>query len=115
MTKPAQSVNMFSREKVRIEKQKKIRQHYNLTPASSEAEAGLLYFFFQSAFITWTYFPVITQGQIPVLAYFSVPVQCQIPVKLLEGSPKSSPQSWKKPFLQPYPIPPHSARENESN
>ena len=36
----AQSVNRVSREGGRIEK-KTIRQHYNMTPASAEAEANL--------------------------------------------------------------------------
>jgi hypothetical protein len=36
----AQSVNRISREGGRIEK-KTIRQHYNMTPASAEAEVGL--------------------------------------------------------------------------
>jgi hypothetical protein len=49
MTKPAQSVNRVSREGVRTEKKKTRRQHYNLTPASAEGEAGL--FFSQAAFI----------------------------------------------------------------
>ena len=53
MTKPAQSVNRFSRAGVRIKKKKTIRQHCSMTPASSEAEAGLL--FFQSAFIPFLY------------------------------------------------------------
>ena len=43
MTKPAQSVNRVSREGVRIEKKKTIRQHYNMTPASAEAEVGLFF------------------------------------------------------------------------
>lgn len=42
MTKPAQSVNRVSRKGARIEKKKTIRQHYN-SPASAEAEAGLLF------------------------------------------------------------------------
>lgn len=40
-SKPAQSVNRFSRAGVRIEKKKKDRQNYNTTPASSEAEADV--------------------------------------------------------------------------
>jgi hypothetical protein len=40
----SQSVNRFSREGVRIKKKKMIRQHCSMTPASSEAEAGLFFF-----------------------------------------------------------------------
>ena len=44
MTKPPQIVNGFSREGVMIKKeQKTIRQHYNMTPANSDAEV-ILYF-----------------------------------------------------------------------
>jgi hypothetical protein len=40
VTKPAQSVNRLSMAGVRTEERKKIRQHYNMTPGSAEAEAG---------------------------------------------------------------------------
>jgi hypothetical protein len=40
--KTAQSVNRISREGARIEK-KTIRQHYDMTPDSAEAEAGLFF------------------------------------------------------------------------
>lgn len=43
LTKPAQSVNRFSRAVVRIKKKKTIRQHCSVTSASSEAEAGLFF------------------------------------------------------------------------
>jgi hypothetical protein len=43
LTKPAQSVKGFSREGGRIGKKKTIRQHYNTTPASAEAEGGLCF------------------------------------------------------------------------
>jgi hypothetical protein len=44
MTNPAQSVERFSREGMRIKKKKTVTQNYNLTPASAEAEAGLAFF-----------------------------------------------------------------------
>jgi hypothetical protein len=40
VTKPAQSVNRVSMDGMRIKKKKKIRQYYNMTPASVEADAG---------------------------------------------------------------------------
>jgi hypothetical protein len=43
VTKPAQSVNRVSRERIRIENKKTIRQHYNMSPVSAEAEAGLFF------------------------------------------------------------------------
>jgi hypothetical protein len=42
-TKLARSVNWVSREGVGIEKTKAIRKHYNMTPASTEAEACLFF------------------------------------------------------------------------
>jgi hypothetical protein len=41
VTKPAHSVNMVLREGVRNETKKTIRQHYDLTPSSAEADVGL--------------------------------------------------------------------------
>jgi hypothetical protein len=41
VTKLAKSVNWVSREGTRIEKKKTIGQHYNMTSAIAEAEAGL--------------------------------------------------------------------------
>jgi hypothetical protein len=43
LTKPAQSVHGVSREGARIIKKKTIRQYYNMTSASAEAEAGLFF------------------------------------------------------------------------
>jgi hypothetical protein len=43
LTKPAQSVNRVSRERVGIEKKKTIRQHCSMTPASAEAEVDLFF------------------------------------------------------------------------
>jgi hypothetical protein len=43
VTKPAQSINSVSRVGARIEKKRTIR-HYNMTPASSEAEVGLFFY-----------------------------------------------------------------------
>ena len=42
LRKPDESVNRVLREGVRIKKEKTVRRHYNMTPAS--AEAGLLLF-----------------------------------------------------------------------
>jgi hypothetical protein len=42
VTKPTQSINRFSSTGVRLKK-KKDRQHCSVTPASSEAEAGLFF------------------------------------------------------------------------
>jgi hypothetical protein len=43
LAKPAQSLNKVFGEGVRIEKRKTIRQHYNMTSASVEAEASLFF------------------------------------------------------------------------
>lgn len=43
MTKPAQSANQVLREGVRTERKKTIKQLYNMTPASAEAEVDLLF------------------------------------------------------------------------
>lgn len=53
LTKPAQTVNGFSREGAGIKKTKRRSDNTvcSMTPASSEAEAGL--FFPKSAFITF--------------------------------------------------------------
>ena len=56
MTKTAQSVNRISREGARIEK-KTIRQHYDMTPDSAEAEAGL--FFSSLLLYHFKYMPII--------------------------------------------------------
>ena len=42
-TDQASSVNRFSREGARIEKKKAIRQHCNMTPATSEAEGRFIF------------------------------------------------------------------------
>ena len=44
MAKPAHSVDRVSREGVWTEKEKTIGQHYNMTPVSAAAEAGLFFF-----------------------------------------------------------------------
>jgi hypothetical protein len=46
LIKPAQSVNRVLRRKGGIKKKKTIRQHYNMTPARSEAKIEVDLFFF---------------------------------------------------------------------
>ena len=43
ITKPGQPVDRVSREGMKIEKKKTIRQNYNMTSASAEAEAALFF------------------------------------------------------------------------
>ena len=43
LTKSAQSVNRFSRAGQGLKRKKKIRQHCNMTPASSETEEGVFF------------------------------------------------------------------------
>ena len=96
MTKPAQSVNRFSRQERGVKRKETIRQHCSLTPASSEAEAGL--FFTNLLLYHFNYMQVIRS----VLGWGTsktINTNSRGPSKAINKVPKSL--LWS-PFLRAY-------------